>query len=171
MRPPASGGRIFFSLLKISVKHYDDLTKDEFHDLIALRIEVFVIEQNCPYQEVDGLDKDAYHLILRSPKQEGIGGHIIGTVRILKAGVSYKELAIGRVVSSPKFRGQGLGHLMMEACMKFIEDELGHQDIRLSAQTHLRHYYERYGFTTTGKDYLEDGIPHSEMLFTAKSAD
>ena len=155
--------------MRTEVKHYSDLTKDEFHDLIALRIEVFVIEQNCPYQELDGKDKDAYHLILWNTHPISGVDEIVGTIRILKPGAYYDEMAIGRVVSSPRFRGQGLGHIMMSACMKFINDELGPQDVRLSAQTHLKHFYERYNFVHTGKDYLEDGIPHSEMLYHAPS--
>ena len=151
--------------MRTEVKHYNDLSKDEFHDMIALRIEVFVIEQNCPYQELDGLDKDAYHLLLWNESPRTGKEEIIGTVRILKAGVSYPEMAIGRVVSSPRYRGQGLGHLMMEAVMTFINTTLGSQNVKLSAQSHLKHFYERYGFVHTGKDYLEDGIPHSEMLY------
>ena len=144
----------------IIIKHYSDLSKDEFHDIIALRIEVFVVEQNCPYQELDGLDKDAYHLILTE------NGNIIGTMRLLKPGVVYDELAIGRVVSSPQHRGKGLGYKMMDYAMDYLKNNLKLTKARLSAQSHLTDYYAKYNFVKTGKDYLEDGIPHSEMLYT-----
>lgn len=145
--------------MEVQIKHYKDLSKDEFHDLIALRIAVFVVEQDCPYQELDGLDKDAYHMLIWEDAS------IIGTMRMLKPGVAYDELAIGRVVSDPNHRGKKMGHLMMEAAMEFIKNELKLNSARLSAQSHLKEYYSKYGFVATGKDYLEDGIPHSEMLY------
>ena len=145
--------------MQVEIKHYSALSKDEFHDIIALRIAVFVVEQDCPYQELDGNDKDAYHLIVRE------GDVIIGTLRILKPGVSYPELAIGRVVSHPDHRDKQLGHLMMKEAMDFAQNELKEKAVRLSAQTHLTSYYQKHGFESTGKEYLEDGIPHTEMLF------
>lgn len=141
------------------IKHYNELTKDEFHDMIALRIAVFVIEQNCPYQELDGLDKDAYHVLIKD------GEAIIATARILKPGVVYNEIAVGRVVSSGSHRHLKLGHLLMKAAMDFVHEKMNQGAVRLSAQSHLKGFYEKYGFIPTGKDYLEDGIPHSEMLF------
>ena len=145
--------------MKITVKHYNQLSLNEFHDLIGLRMEVFVVEQDCPYQDLDGLDKDAYHLIIEENSE------IIATSRILKAGVAYPEIAIGRVVSSPKHRDKKLGHLIMSESMKFVESTFGRQNIRLGAQTHLTSFYEKYAFKSTGKEYLEDGIPHTEMLY------
>lgn len=146
--------------MEIAIKHYQELTKDEFHDLIQLRIGVFVIEQNCPYQEVDGLDKDAYHLIVTDKDK------MVGTLRMLKPGVVYPELAIGRVMSHEDYRDRKMGHLMMEKAMVFIKEELKLSTVRLSAQSHLTSFYEKYGFNSTGKEYLEDGIPHTEMLFS-----
>lgn len=143
------------------IKHYSELTTDEFHDIIALRIAVFVVEQDCPYQELDGLDKDAYHLIIKD------GNKTIATTRILKKGVAYPEIAIGRVVSSPEHRHLKLGYQLMEMSMNFIREELQETAVRLSAQSHLVNYYGKYGFQSTGKEYLEDGIPHTEMLFKA----
>ena len=145
--------------MEVKIKHYNELSKDEFHDMIALRIAVFVVEQDCPYQELDGLDKDANHLLVIEDTA------IIGTMRMLKPGVVYNELAIGRVVSDPKHRGKKMGHLMMEAAMEYIKNDLKLNSARLSAQSHLKDYYSKYGFAPTGKDYLEDGIPHSEMLY------
>ena len=141
------------------IKHFTQLTLDEFHDIIALRMEVFVVEQDCPYQDLDGKDRDAYHLIIHSDDNQ-----LTGTLRILKAGVYYPEIAIGRVVSHANFRDKKIGHLMMKKAIDFIEKDLKQKSIRLSAQTHLMKFYEKHGFRSTGKEYLEDGIPHTEML-------
>lgn len=142
------------------VKKYSELSIDEFHDIIQLRIEVFVIEQNCPYQDLDGKDKKAHHLFCKNKK-----GEILATSRILPEGISYQEVAIGRIVTSEKARGTGLGHELLEKSMNFCKEEYGPGPIRLSAQKHLENYYNRHNFFSTGKEYLEDGIPHIEMLF------
>jgi ElaA protein len=146
--------------MKLSIKHYTALSIDEFHDIIALRMQVFVVEQDCPYQDLDGKDKDAYHLIAE------IEGTIVGTLRLLKPGKHYMEVAIGRVVSHADYRDRKIGHQMMAYSMDYINDQLKLYEVRLSAQSHLTGYYGRYGFESTGKEYLEDGIPHTEMLFT-----
>lgn len=145
--------------MEISIKHYDELSTDEFHDIIALRIAVFVVEQDCPYLEIDGLDKDAYHL------QAVFEGKLVGTLRILKEDVVYRERAIGRVASHPDYRHLKLGHTMMKSAMDFMRNEFGTTPIRISAQTHLVPFYSKHGFASTGKEYLEDGIPHTEMLY------
>ena len=119
---------------------------DEFHDIISLRISVFVVEQDCPYQELDGLDKDAYHLYIQERDK------IIATCRILKPGVAYQEVAIGRVVSDPQFREKKLGHALMKAAMQFVKDKFGDVDIKLGAQTHLTRFYGQHGFSSTGKE-------------------
>jgi ElaA protein len=145
------------------VKHYNDLSLNEFHDLIALRIAVFVIEQNCPYQELDGKDKKSYHLICRNGN-----GTIVSTARIIPPGIAYPQVAIGRVVADASARGLGLGHELMRQCMRFIVDEFGKVPVILSAQKHLENYYASHGFVSTGKEYLEDNIPHVEMIYTPK---
>lgn len=148
--------------MMVEIKHFSALTLGDFHDLISLRIAVFVVEQNCPYQELDGKDRDAYHLIVRDPE-----AGIIGTLRILKPGVSYNEVSIGRVASHPLHRTKKLGHRMMQEAMAFIRSTMKNPDIRISAQSHLCRFYETCGFNSTGKTYLEDDIPHTEMLFRA----
>lgn len=141
------------------IKPFSDLSLDEFHDITALRISVFVVEQNCPYQELDGKDKIADHIIVKQNDQ------IIGTARILPPGVAYEEPAIGRVVSNEKYRNLKIGHELMRVSMDYLLKKYGSKKARLSAQTHLVHFYAKHGFVSTGKEYLEDGIPHTEMVF------
>ncbi|MBK9192505.1 MAG: GNAT family N-acetyltransferase [Crocinitomicaceae bacterium] len=139
---------------------YQKLSLDDFHNIIQLRIAVFVVEQNCPYQDLDGKDKKAFHLMLKNDE-----GKLVGTARILPAGVSYNEVSIGRVASHPDHRKEQLGHAIMTVSMQFIQDLWPGSDVRISAQSHLCAYYAKHGFVKTGKEYLEDDIPHSEMLF------
>lgn len=146
-------------MINWEVKHYKDLSVDEFHDLIYLREKVFIVEQDCPYQDVDGKDKVSFHLIGR------LDNEIVATSRILPPGVSYNEVAIGRVVMAAKARGKGYAHDMMRQSKSFIVQTFGNVPIRLSAQKYLEAYYASHGFESTGKEYLEDGIPHVEMLF------
>ncbi|MCB0477407.1 MAG: GNAT family N-acetyltransferase [Crocinitomicaceae bacterium] len=151
-------------MINWEIKHYKDLSVDEFHDLVSLRIEVFVVEQDCPYQDLDGKDKIAFHQIGRDDS-----GEIVATSRILGPGVSYQEVSIGRVVVSQKVRGRGVAHEMMEKSKEFVNSEYGNVPIRISAQEYLEKYYSGHGFEFTGKKYLEDGIPHMEMLFQPKN--
>ena len=142
------------------VKYYRELSTNEFHDIIELRLRAFVVEQNCSYLDLDGKDKKCYHLICR----DGMG-NVVATARILPPGLSYPEVAIGRVVIDESIRGKGIGHTLMEEAMKFTEAEFGKVPIRISAQKHLENYYNKHAFYSTGKEYPEDGIPHVEMLF------
>ncbi len=147
--------------LEWTIKHYPDLTTNEFHDIIELRLRVFVVEQNCSYLDLDGKDKKAYHLICR----DGFG-KVMATARILPQNTVYEDAAaIGRVVIDPEIRGRGMGHELMDRCVRFASAEFGGIPIRISAQKHLEKYYNKHEFTTTGNEYLEDDIPHVEMLF------
>ena len=148
-------------MLNWQFKHYNDLLLNEFHDILALRIQVFVVEQNCPYQDLDGKDKKCYHLICRNGK-----GDVVGTMRILPPGVSYEEVALGRIVLAESVRGEQQGHEMMKEAMTFSKEEFGDVAIKLSGQKHLEGFYNKHGFKSTGKEYLEDGIPHVEMIYT-----
>ena len=143
-----------------NVAHYSQLNIDHFHDIIALRIKIFVIEQDCPYQDLDGKDKVGYHLFYTNNKDE-----VVAATRILPQNISYAEVSIGRVVVDKDCRGLGLGDLIMKESMNFVQAEFGQVNVRLSAQKHLENYYGKHGFKSTGKEYLEDGIPHVEMLY------
>jgi ElaA protein len=137
---------------------YDALSRDQLYALLRLRSEVFVVEQNCVFQDMDGLDDRAMHLL-------GIrAAELVAYVRCFPAGVTFDEASIGRVVTRPDARGGGLGHLLMTQAVKALEAEWGAQPIRIGAQAHLKSFYERHGFVDVGKPYVEDGIPHLEML-------
>jgi ElaA protein len=146
-------------MLNWKVKRFDELSIDEFHDMIQLRIQVFVVEQDCPYQDLDGLDKKTHHVLGTDAK-----GNILATARILPPGLSYPQIAIGRVVVDESIRKSGQGHELMKQTLGFIEQLYGKNDLILSAQKHLEKYYEAHGFLSTGKEYLEDGIPHVQMI-------
>ncbi|MFT7344532.1 MAG: ElaA protein [Lentimonas sp.] len=146
-------------MLNWKVKRFDELSLDEFHDVIQLRIQVFVVEQDCPYQDLDGLDKKTHHVLGTDDK-----GNILATARILPPGLSYPQIAIGRVVVDERLRKSGQGHELMKQTLGFIEQLYGKNDLILSAQKHLEKYYEAHGFLSTGKEYLEDGIPHVQMI-------
>ena len=151
-------------VLNWDIKYYNDLTINEFHDIIALRLNAFVVEQNCAYLDLDGKDKKSYHLICRNGM-----GDIVATARILPPGLSYDEAAIGRVVIDEKIRGKGIGHDLMKKSVEFALIEFGNSPIQISAQKHLEKYYEQHEFYSTGNEYLEDGIPHVEMKLIPKN--
>lgn len=152
--------------MNVQIVSFDNLSLTNFHDLVALRIAVFVIEQNCPYQDLDGKDKQAFHALIRDEQTN----KLIGTARILPAGLSYPEVSIGRVASHPDYRDKKIGHLLMTSTMDFVKKNLNDSDIRISAQSHLCRFYSQYGFVSTGKEYLEDDIPHTEMLYRSSTS-
>jgi len=142
-----------------TTKAFKDLTVDEYFELLHLRVAVFVVEQNCPYQEVDEKDRQSFHLFGRAKN-----GEIVAVTRVLPKGVSYPEISIGRVALKKEFRGQGIADTLMIETFNFIENEYGQQPIRISAQEYLLNYYNKHGFVQVGTGYLEDYIPHLEML-------
>lgn len=151
--------------LKISsaVKRWQDCSVEEVTDCLALRSEIFVVEQDCVYQDIDGKDKLAWHYFLYE------GRDLASYARIFKAGDYFQEASIGRIVTREKFRSRGLGARMIEDCVSFCEKQFPQSDIRISAQSHLKKYYNRFGFIEEGEAYLEDGIPHLSMRKKAKN--
>lgn len=147
-------------MLDWQIKKFDEFTLDELHDLIALRIEVFVVEQDCVYQELDGKDKLCTHILVKKDDK------IIATTRIVPPGLSYDDVSFGRVVIDKAERGNGIGHDLVVHTIKAIQDEFGTVPVRISAQEYLINYYGKHGFTQVSEMYLEDGIPHIEMLYT-----
>jgi len=144
------------------IKKFNELSLEELYKIIKLRIEVFIIEQNCFYQDCDGKDLNAYHLFLEED------GNIIACLRILNKGVSYDEVSIGRVIVKKDYRGKGIAKEMIRKAINLIEKEMKENAIRISAQAHLENFYGSFGFKKVSDVYLEDGIPHVEMLYVSE---
>lgn len=140
-------------------KQFSELTALEYHQILFLRTEVFVVEQNCPYQEVDEKDLVSYHLYGLNAKNK-----VVAVSRIVPQNISYDEVSIGRVAVVKLKRGSGLAHEMMCQSFEDIERLFGKQAIRISAQEYLINFYVQHGFQQVGEMYLEDAIPHVEML-------
>lgn len=141
------------------IKHFNELTLAELYKIVKQRINIFVVEQNCPYSDCDNKDLDSYHLYASEESQ------IIAYLRILLPGISYKEASIGRVLVVQKHRGKGLGTMLMKKGMNFIKKELNESIIRISAQEYVLNFYKDLGFKVVSDTYLEDGIKHKEMLY------
>ncbi len=148
--------------MKFEYKSFNELNTDELYDILRLRSEIFVVEQNCVYNDLDGLDKVAVHQFLRKD------GEIIAYSRLLKPGTRFPEYSIGRVVVKQSERGTGLGNEMMEEAKKYIIKVWGATKIKISAQGYLQRFYENLGFEIVTEMYLEDGIPHYGMLYRVK---
>jgi ElaA protein len=141
------------------IKNFNELGSDELYEILKLRSEVFVVEQECIYEDCDGKDKKSYHLFAEQ------NGEILVYLRILEKGVSYNEISIGRVLSNKKYRGRGFAKQMMLRAIEFIERYLNEKEIRISAQVYLLDFYSSFGFDKVSDVYLEDDIPHIEMLY------
>lgn len=141
------------------IKKFEDLTLGEIYNILKVRCEVFVVEQQCSYQDCDGKDKNAYHLFLEN------NGNIIAYLRILVKGVSYEEVSIGRFLVAKEYRKKGIAREMLVKGIKFIEESLNETSIRISGQEYLKDFYESHGFKIVSDIYLEDNIPHVEMLY------
>lgn len=139
----------------------EDLTGPEVHALLAAREAVFVVEQNCPYQEADQLDKNSWHLIGYNDSD------ISCYLRIVEPGYKYSEPSLGRVLTSKRYRGTGLGRKVTEVGIARTQSIFPGVGIRISAQAYLRGFYEDFGFRVVSDPYMEDDIPHIEMLLKA----
>ena len=143
----------------IVIKTFSELDKDELYQILRLRSEVFVVEQDCVYQDIDNKDQIAIHLIYKKEDE------IIAYTRIFKKGDYYENPSIGRVVVSKNNRGKDLGKEIMLESMKYISNNIKAEKIELSAQMYLDTFYKDLGFYSKGQEYLEDGIPHQRMFF------
>ncbi len=139
------------------VKKFNELSLEELYEILRLRSEVFVVEQDCVYQDIDGKDKDALHVYISE------NGKILAYTRCFPPGFYFNEAAIGRVVVEASARNSGIGQDIMKSSIKAIEKNFKTGQITLSAQTYLINFYNRLGFKETGNEYLEDGIPHIKM--------
>ena len=149
--------------MKFEFKPFDALTLNELYNILQLRAEIFVVEQDCIYNDLDGLDRVAIHQFLKKE------GEIIAYSRLLKPGTRFSEYSIGRVVVKQSARGNRLGIEMMNEAKNFIINQWKATKIKVSAQKYLRKFYEDLGFEIVTEEYLEDGIPHFGMVFQLKS--
>lgn len=146
-------------MLTVTVKSFEAFTIDELYDVLQLRSEVFVVEQNCVYQDVDGKDRKSLHVIGRDEHEK-----IVAYTRLFNVGDYFeKEASIGRVVVSGNARTFGYGHVIIKASIAAISKHYKTKAIKISAQTYLRKFYVSHGFSQIGKEYLEDEIPHIAM--------
>ena len=141
-------------------KPFYALTPAELYAIIQLRNEVFVVEQACIFQDADNHDQAAWHLM--GWKNQRLAAY----TRLLPSGITYQEASIGRVVSSPEFRGLGYGIALMQKSIEKIYELWGRQPIRIGAQEYLLKFYKQFGFNAEGDTYMEDGIPHRKMLLS-----
>lgn len=140
------------------IKKFDELTADELYAILQLRSEVFVVEQNCVYQDMDNKDKYSHHILCWHK------GNLVATARLIPPGISYKEPSIGRVVSSKTVRASGTGKQLMQRANDFMRSEYANSPVRIGAQLYLKKFYESFGFLQASDIYLEDGIEHIEMV-------
>ena len=138
---------------------FDGLTLRELYELLQLRTEVFTVEQNCVFQDIDGADDQAMHLLGTQNNQ------LVAYARCFPAGVKFAEASIGRVVTRSLARGSGLGHLLIQQAVSSVCGLWGPQPIRIGAQARLKAYYSGHGFVDVGVPYIEDGIDHLEMVW------
>ncbi len=139
-------------------KKFEELTTAELYCILQLRNEVFVVEQNCVYQDADGKDQLSMHL------GGWDGNKLVAYTRIIPPGISYTEASIGRVVTSPAYRRTGAGRLLMQESIRLCLTTFKVTSIRIGAQVYLSDFYQSLDFTPAGTQYLEDGIPHIEMI-------
>ena len=149
-------------MLNIKVKTFSQLTTKELYDLLQLRSEVFVVEQDCVYQDIDGKDQIALHVL--GFKDEVL----VGYTRIFKPGDYFELASIGRVVVKENERKHKYGYDIMDASIKTIKDVFNTTAIKISAQCYLKRFYNNLQFFEVGDQYLEDGIPHIAMIYEDK---
>ncbi|MEC9490179.1 MAG: GNAT family N-acetyltransferase [Halanaerobiales bacterium] len=144
--------------MELNIKGFSELNKQELYKIIEARINIFVVEQNCPYQECDNKDQDSFHLFYLDQNQ------IAAYLRIIPPGISYQEASIGRVLVKKEYRRKGLGFKMMEAAVAFIKNNFDSEAVRISAQEYILNFYQELGFKVVSDRYLEDDIPHYQMI-------
>lgn len=144
--------------MKIVLKHFRELTIQELYNILQLRSEVFVVEQNCIYQDIDGKDQKAVHIFIKENKD------VLAYSRVFNEGEYFENPSIGRVVVKKEKRGTELGKKIMMEGAKYIKETFTNKKIEISAQKYLKDFYGELGYEFTGNEYLEDGIPHIRMI-------
>lgn len=145
-------------MIHFEVKKFEDIDSYELYDILQLRAEVFVVEQDCVYQDIDGKDLKAMHVIgYKNDK-------VIAYTRIFDSGDYFELPSIGRVVVAADERKHGYGHDLIQESIKAVDNYYKTTNIKISAQVYLKKFYESHGFIQQGDEYLEDGIPHIAMI-------
>ncbi len=142
-----------------TIKKFKELNVEEIYKILALRNEIFIVEQECPYLDCDDKDLNSYHLFLKE------NGEVVAYLRILEKGISYDEISIGRVAVKKNYRGKGISRKMMLKAIEFVENNLNEDTIKIQAQAYLLNFYSSLGFKAVSQEYLEDNIPHIDMLY------
>lgn len=142
------------------VKKFDELTPHELYAILQLRNEVFVVEQNCVFQDADNKDQSSYHLMGWQNEK------LVAYTRLVPPGVAYDKVSIGRVITSPSVRGTGVGKELMNVSIEKAKQLFGNDPILIGAQLYLKKFYESLGFRQSSAIYLEDGIEHIEMILS-----
>lgn len=145
-------------MLDIVVKKFSELSIEELYGLLQLRSAIFVVEQDCVYQDIDGKDKKALHVLGKK------NGKVIAYTRIFKSGDYFEESSIGRVAVHEAYRKYGYGKDIMKASINSLHEQFSEEKIKISAQIYLNKFYSELGFKAIGEEYLEDGIPHIQMV-------
>ncbi|MGM0379715.1 MAG: GNAT family N-acetyltransferase [Bacillota bacterium] len=145
------------------IKYFDELNPVEVYQMLKLRSEIFIVEQECVYLDIDGKDIDGYHLLEYDENE-----NIVGCLRILSKGATFDTVSIGRVCVKENFRGKDIGTKMMHKAIDFIDEVLNEKSIKISAQTYLVNFYKDLGFEKISDPYLEDGIKHVDMYYEKK---
>ena len=144
--------------MEILIKNFEELSLTQLYDILQLRSEVFVVEQDCVYQDIDGKDQKALHILGYRDEV------LVAYTRCFDKGYYFEEAAIGRVIVKENYRKYGYGHEILKSSINAIKERFKTEKIKLSAQQYLIEFYKAHGFKTTGEGYLEDGIPHIAML-------
>ena len=147
-------------MIEFHCLHFDELSLHQLYDLMKLRQEVFVVEQDCVYLDADDKDQDSWHLMGVDDQRQ-----LLAYCRLVKKGVSYAGYpSIGRVITAEQGRGKGYGQLLIKEAIQQCEQLFGKTALKIGAQTYLLRFYQSFGFNPVGEEYLEDGIPHIHMI-------
>ena len=150
-----------FYIMEFIIKTFSELTTEELYQILRLRSEVFVVEQDCVYQDIDNKDQISYHVLGLKENE------LVAYSRIFDSGDYFSKPSIGRILVKESERKFNYGHQLVDTSIQFILDNFKEKDILISAQTYLLKFYNSHGFIQEGKEYLEDGIPHVKMLRTS----
>lgn len=142
---------------RVTSKPFEELTVTELYEMLRLRSEVFVVEQECAYQDIDGKDPGSWQVMVFDDS-----GELVAGLRVLRPGVSFPEASLGRVVT--RFRSKGYGAVAMREGIRIACEQYGAETLHIEAQCHAIGFYERFGFRVDSTEFLEDGIPHVEMV-------